>query len=381
MNGKNSLRKVVCCLFVLCSMIGIMEAGRLCVQAAVSEKALYLEYLAKKEASIEKELIGTMFEAHQGSVISRYKIMDINMDGKKELIYELLAGGAKGEGVVCSIRDGKVKELETFGGSPQFFTVKGSQKQLVVGASYGALNYGYEVFLASADSLKKKADYQISYIDYGAEMFVQKNGKEISAASFQKWLDKLKKIKLDDYKTAKKTQTVSSEKEIYLKYLAKEKKRLLKKYYNTNTDKSLPDYLVSYKIIDLNGDGKKELVYTFTETINVMRHELGRICTIQNGKVKQLWEDEDRYVTFFTLKGSKSKIVVEYQGSATQRFKVYRVVSDKLKEIDSFHKRPFLDPDTQLVDYGYYRDTQEKWIKDPFGKYNQDLQQIELKVF
>lgn len=250
MNIRKSLRKAVSFLLVLCSMIGMMEAGRLCAQAAVSEKALYLEYLAKKEASIEKELIGTMFEDHQGSVIPRYKIMDINMDGKKELIYELSAGGAKGEGVVCSIRNGKVKELETFGGSPQFFTVKGSQKQLVVGASYGALNYGYEVFLASADSLKKKADYQISYIDYGAEMFVQKNGKEISAASFQKWLDKLKKIKLDDYKTAKKTQTVSSEKEIYLKYLAKEKKRLLKKYYNTNTDKSLPDYLVSYKIID-----------------------------------------------------------------------------------------------------------------------------------
>ncbi len=380
MNHKNSLCRVVCFLLVLCGFISFKEAGRMQVQAADSEKKLYLEYLAKEE----KRNKTNVFEEYQ---ITGYKILDLNKDGKKELLYGYWSGGARSSGAICGIRKGKVKKLVDFGGSPQFYTVKGSKNQVVVGGANSAYEYVYSVFVVSANGLKEK-DVYVRVYDDSDHMRVTKNEKEISRASFQAWEDKLAEIKPDDYKPVKpveKSQHVRSEKEIYLKYLTRMKKSLLKKYSKSNIVVPLSDYYLEYKIMDLNGDGTKELLYTFqvngfpgSDDPSYLQQK-GRICTIQNGKVKQMWEsDTSHAITFHTIKGSESEIVVDkYITGGIHHIEVYHVASAKLEKNDSYIFRPIVGPES--VENGYFRKDGEERVKDPFGKDDENLKYIELK--
>lgn len=384
MNKKNMLKKTICFLFVLCGLAGGMMAERLALRAAGSEKKLYMEYLAKEEKRVQKQskqARGKYYDPN-GDGINNFKIIDLNNDGKKELILRHFNSGDKPQGFLCSIQNGQVKEIYGWFWFYDIYKVKGSKGEIAAQTYESSNIVNYTEYTLSTDGLKEQSVYKEVYDMTGKDKVdYYKDDKKISKKAFQDFQNKLDKVKMDDYhKSVKKKQPARSEREIYLEYLAKTEKKLQKKYQKLDEQENGLDldHLVRYKIIDLNNDGKKELLYNFSVPgAGAYNMNKGRICTIRNGKVKKLWKSDERHaVSYATLKGSKTKVVIDEYVTTGGIYTVYDLSSNKMKKVSSYAREQVVSGDGIY----YYRENGTK-VKDPFGKESEKLKYIELDSF
>lgn len=204
MKYKNTGKRILCLLLVVCSILTSSNFNRIETRAKIDEKKLYMDYLAKEEKRAQKIFDEIEFLKGQ-DVILGYKIIDLDHDGKKELIYEENSGGTKPIGMICTIQDGEVC-LKVGERSAQFYRVKGLKSHIVVGMpdpENAALSYYYILYTVKDSKLKKKTEYKIDCYYYDGmdkRYLYEKNKKEISENSFKRFEKSLKQIKLKDYK-------------------------------------------------------------------------------------------------------------------------------------------------------------------------------------
>lgn len=114
---------------------------------------------------------------------SGYYLYDLDKNGVEELFFHYYAGGVRSSLAVCTYKKGKVRVLDTDGGSPRLYKMKKS-RCVVIRGSGGAATYGYTVYTMKKGILRKK-----NYVsDYGKYTL---NGKGISKKKFKKFENKL----------------------------------------------------------------------------------------------------------------------------------------------------------------------------------------------
>lgn len=332
------------------------------VQAADNEEKLYMEFLEKmtKEGREEYESWSSKYGKDSGFsyIPGDYRIIDINQDGKKELLTAGWSdGAAKTGGGIYSIQDGKVQRLIVFTG-PGYYKIKGAQKKIAVFEAIGATDSCYTVYQLSAGRLVKKDEYGM----HGdPTVGYTKNGEKISKKIYQNFTGKLKEIKLNQ--------------DIYMDYLKQMEKKIRKKIPKSQSDSYSPDtILIWYEMIDLDYDGNKELLFTSNDPEWLYMSSYGWICTISNGKVQKLLKLKNHVIDFYQLSGSEKRIVVVSSGLArASEYTVYKVSSGKLKKEQEYMEIPVIPPR-----FGYIFMKDGKEIPNPFGN---KLKEIRLKPF
>lgn len=146
------------------------------------------------------------------------------------------------------------------------------------------------------------------------------------------------------------------------------------KYSQNNPDYSVES--LSYKILDLDGDGQKELiciVYIQSES-GLFWYHWGWICTLKKGKVRKVWSIEDRIPEFYRIKGEKKKIVVSsgYYSPGNVPYRIYTFSSGKMKEEDMY---------TWFWREDYYQDKNGKRVRQPSELKESKLKPINLKEY
>ncbi len=365
-------------LFAVCVCWMGIRTGKMEAQAADSETKLYMDYLKAENKRMRKSSSEFYYIPYKDTLdLDGYKIIDLNKDGTKELLYCGWEGGMKPHGFLCSIQNGTIRQAGAFT-SPTFYVIKGSNAKIAVEESEAAGSIrNFTVYTLSSGKLKKNSSYSMIYGESEKVKRFLKDSRDISKKKFQAFQKKLKKIKLKEYHPdQEKTKSNRSEKEIYLDYLAKVEKKMRKKILQQDPDvsKYVLDHIVGYKIIDFNSDGKKELIYVKSYVA-----QQAYICTIKNGNVRKLWKSEEFHAIFpCTLKGSASKVVMEEAVAVGTNYEVLKVSPDKVKKEAFYH----FGPDFSKVDIDYvYKDIDGKIVADPFGKEDNRLQHIEMEYY
>lgn len=192
MNYKKKTRSItIYMILVLCLLLTGLYRSPSEVQAKVSEKKLYMDYLEKEEKRLRKV-------EYAESEIVGYHLIDLNNDGQKELVYDFWCGGARSEETVCMIKNGKVEVVYDAEGhqviGQTFYKIKGSKNKFVAGGACSATEYMYDVYKFSNSNVKKIATYRRIYEDIGRGCY--KDGKRISKQSYLKFEKKLKRVEL-----------------------------------------------------------------------------------------------------------------------------------------------------------------------------------------
>lgn len=112
-----------------------------------------------------------------------YYLYDLDKNGVEELFFQYYAGGVRTSLAVCTYKKGKVRVLDTDGGSPRLYKMKKS-RCVVIRGSGGAATYGYTVYTMKKGILRQK--HYVS--DWGKYTL---NGKAISKKKFKKFENKL----------------------------------------------------------------------------------------------------------------------------------------------------------------------------------------------
>lgn len=171
-----------------------------------------------------------------------------------------------------------------------------------------------------------------------------------------------------------------NEKKLYMDYLAKTHKKWKKELKQKHPED--PSYffkeLVEYKILDLGGDGRKELIYTLRDWNPYgTPYFWGWICTLKKGKVHKVWSGSLPDYDFYRIKGEKKKLVISsscfsYGGVPCE---VYTFSSGKMKKEKDYFCQ--LDPNSPNFIYS----ENEKRVKEPFGHNDNKLKPIKLKIY
>lgn len=145
-----------------------------------SEKVLYENYIQR------------LWE--KGYVVSDAVMRDINKDGTKEMlvVYLPYEGANRADGLICTIKKGKVKLLKKFTGGVSFYYKSG--KTIVVSIDSGGSDIKFVTYKISSGKLKVVTTYKSAW-DSGKNKTVYKKGSRIiSETAFFNYMDSLKFI-------------------------------------------------------------------------------------------------------------------------------------------------------------------------------------------
>lgn len=121
-------------------------------------------------------------------------LYDINKDGTKEMIlrYE---SGVRNAYQVYTCKKGKVKKMHKgeFSGAGSISYIKG-KKSLIISFSNGASDNGYYVYKVKGNKLKKVKSYWSTYDEVKGKATYTAGKKKISAAEYNRFIEKLKPI-------------------------------------------------------------------------------------------------------------------------------------------------------------------------------------------
>lgn len=134
------------------------------------------------------------------------------------------------------------------------------------------------------------------------------------------------------------------------------------------------DSIESYTFINLNDDGKKELVFIYKNALG----DFSRVCTIKNGEVQELLDLHYRgNDLIYTIKGMKSKLVVAgFYSGWSDGYTVYNVSADSIQESTGY-TRFWNNEESKYC----YEKGSKKISADEYQKFENKLQQIETKVY
>lgn len=141
---------------------------------------------SKSEKELYENYIQGLWE--KGYVVSDAVMRDINLDGTKEMlvVYFPYEGANRADGLVCTIKKGKVKMLKKFTGGVSFYYK--SEKTIVVCIDSGGSEIKFITCKLSGSKLKVVTIYQSTADSY------KKDQKRISEKTFINYMDSLKFI-------------------------------------------------------------------------------------------------------------------------------------------------------------------------------------------
>lgn len=172
-----------------------------------------------------------------------------------------------------------------------------------------------------------------------------------------------------------------NEKKLYMDYLAKIDKKWQKKVkQDSKDDPYRKGYgYVYYKFIDLDDDGRKELLYRLWEDIYNGQEQLF-VCTIKNGKIHKVWKSLTAHaVGFSRVKGEKKKWVVDYLAAVGSTYHIYTFSSEKMKKMSEYYAHTDFEPGGS-GDYCYY-DENDKKCEQPSELRDNNLKRIFFKEY
>lgn len=157
------------------------------------------------------------------------------------------------------------------------------------------------------------------------------------------------------------------EKKLYMNYMAKVDKKWRKKIkqLNSKEEYNVWEPGVAYKILDLDGDGQKELVYMLERSCGYTCQKW-RICTVKKGKVHRVWKSSlGAYVMLAKVKGEKGRLQIDYYfpGSCTHDYQRFTFSSGKIKDVSKRYLYA-LDRDSNTASYCFYDGNRK--VEDPF---------------
>lgn len=159
-------------------LVAMLTAGSLHVMG-VSAKS-------KSEKELYENYIQRLWD--KGYVVLDAVMRDINKDGTKEMLITYLPyeSSRRTDGLICTIKQGKVKLLKKFTDGVSFYYKSG--KTIVVCLDSGGTEIKYITYKLSGSKLKVVTTYQSTADSY------KKDQKRISEKTFINYMDSLKFI-------------------------------------------------------------------------------------------------------------------------------------------------------------------------------------------
>lgn len=247
-------------LALLGLILGCLAAvGNVSVSAEAASsnvKKIYMDYLEKVAEEVNR--------------IDSYAIIDLNDDGKKELVYTYCLN-LDDSSRICTIKNGKVKVLADFDfrGARLIYTIKGMKSKIAVAAFSGASVNAFSVYNVSADSVQYSTDYLEEFYYEESDYDYHKGSKEISADEYHKFVNKLQLIKTKVY-DPELMEGKPSNKAAYTAY------RHALGQWNDKVRDPYEEWGLQYALKDINNDGIKELM--------LMRRDYFQIWTYGSGE-------------------------------------------------------------------------------------------------
>ena len=154
------------------------------IRATMTPETMYRQYLNKQATKVEK--------------ILSYTLLDINGDGTKELLYTYYSGGARDSGAICTIINGKVKQILDQGGSPHFYSFAEKKNQIMIDGSNSAFEKEYNVYTMKNGKMKLLHKY-LRKVNQNGKSVYYVDGKKIKKSEFTKMKNACAKIKLTEF--------------------------------------------------------------------------------------------------------------------------------------------------------------------------------------